>query len=196
MVFLFDSLCAIILFVSGILSWWMAADTAPGARINLRFAAIVLTMLSAARVVPAGGLGLDVALLAPSLAAAAVALALCAPRRTAVWFSTLLLIAALAAGFMAALAAMPALALGYQSGAALVILVWSFSRLAAAPRAAISAALASLALLFGAMTVMDGALSAAMLLFAVFLLLATRASQHAIAEIRRPGHWLVSGERI
>jgi hypothetical protein len=196
MVFLFDSLCAIILFASAILSWWMAADTAPEARINLRFAAFVLTMLSAARLVPAAALELDLALLAPSLAAAAVALALCAPRRCTVWFSSLALIAAMASGFMAALAAMPALALGYQVGAALVILAWSFSRLSDVPRAAFSAALASLALLLGAMTVMDGALSAAMLLFAVFLLLATRASQHAVADIRHPGNWRVSSERI
>ena len=196
MAVLFDSLCAIILFSSGILSWWMAEETAPAARINLRFAGAVLMPLSAARLIPDADLGLDVALLTPCLAAAGVALALCVSRRPAIWFSCLVLIAALTAGLSAALMPMPALAPGYQAGTALAILVWSISRMDDAPRAAFPASLASLALLSGAMSVMDGALGAAMLLFAVFLLLATRASQNTVAQTRRPGRWLVSGERV
>ena len=102
MVFLFDSLCAAILFLAAILSWWVAEETAPAARIHLLFAALMLAALSVARVMPSSGLTYAVALVTPNLAAGASILALSFPRRFALAFR-LVLIAGLAVGLLAAL---------------------------------------------------------------------------------------------
>lgn len=195
MVFLFDSLCALALLFSAILSWWMAADSRPNARINLRFAAMILAVFSAARALPSSTLALDAALLMPSLAAAAAVLALSFPRRAPVWFSGLVLSAALATGLLAAFRAMPALALGYQTGAAVALAVWGLSRFGESPYATVLANLGAASLLLGAMAVMNGSLSAAMLFFAAFLLLMIRALQAAVADKCRRDSVFVSGAR-
>ncbi|HEY2836043.1 MAG TPA: hypothetical protein VGI89_05690 [Rhizomicrobium sp.] len=183
------------LLFSAILSWWMAAAGRPNARINLRFAAMMLAVFSAARALPSSALALDAALLMPSLAAAATVLALLLPRRGRVWLSCLILGAALAAGLLAALRAMPALALGYQSGAAVALSVWGLSRFGESPYASVLASLGAASLLFGAMAMMNGSLSAAMLFFAAFLPLMIRALQAAVADGRRRDSVFVSGAR-
>ena len=196
MAFLFDSLCTAVLFVAAILSWDMAQGARPGARTNLRFAAAMLTAFCVAQMMPSSGLAFDVAFLTPSLAAAAAMLALLFPRRASVWFSCLILIAGLATGLLAAFQAAPVLALGYQAGMALAIFVWGLSRLGASPHRTILANLGATSLLFGAMAVMNGSLGAAMLFFATFLLLVTRASQTAIADQGGRGQLLISSEHI
>jgi len=195
MVFLFDSLCALALLFSAILSWWMAADSLPNARINLRFAAMMLAAFSAARGLPSSALALDAALLMPSLAAAAAFLALSFPRRVPVWLSCLILSAALAAGLLAALRAMPALAFGYQTSAAVALAVWGLSRFGESPYAAVLVNLGAASLLSGAMAAMNGSLSAAMLFFAAFLLLMIRALQAAVADKRGRDSVFVSRAR-
>jgi hypothetical protein len=194
MAFLFDSLCAASLFVATILSWGMADSARPAARTKLRFAAMMLAAFSAARTLPNSDLAFDVALLTPSLAAAAAILALSFPRRAAVWLSCLILLAGLLAGLLAALQKMPVVALGYQVGAALTFFAWAMSRFGEKPHAAILASLSATSLLFGAMAVMNASLGAAMLFFAAFLLLATRASQAAVADQRQRGRLVISGE--
>ncbi|HXS05796.1 MAG TPA: hypothetical protein VN723_03335 [Rhizomicrobium sp.] len=195
MVFLFDSLCAAILFVAAILSWWMAEKTAPTARIHLRFAALMLAALSIARVMPSADLTYAVALVAPNLAVGASFLALSFPRRASLWLSCLILIAALAAGLIAALQRAPVLAPAYQAGAALAMFGWALSRFDERPYPAMLAGLAATSLLFGAMTIMDRSLGQAMLFLAAFILLTTRASQTAIEEARAPGRLLIGGKR-
>jgi hypothetical protein len=196
MAFLFDSLCAASLFVATILSWGMAANMQSGARVNLRFAAMMLAAFSAAPTLPNSDLAFDVALLTPSFAAAATILALSFPRRPPVWLSCLVLIAGLSAGLLAALQVMPVLALGYQVGAALAFFAWAMSRFGEKPHAAIMVSLSAMSLLFGAMAVMNASLGAAMLFFAAFLLLATRASQAAVVDQRQRGRLIVGGERV
>lgn len=195
MAFLFDSLCAASLFLAAILSWGMAAGRQPGTRLDLRFAAAMLATLCVARFLPNSGLALDMALLTPNLAAAAAILALSFPRQPSIWLSGLILVAGLLAGMLAVLQGMPILALGYQVGAALAIFAWAMTRLGEKPSAAIAASLSAMALLLGAMAVMNASLGAAMLFFAAFLLLATRASQAAVAEQRRGARLFISGER-
>jgi hypothetical protein len=195
MVFLFDSLCAAALFVAAILSWAMAYNMPAAARINLRFAALMLAGFSTARTLPSSTLVFDAALLTSSLATAAAVLALSFPRRAPVWISGLILSAALAAGLLAALRAMPALALGCQASAAVALAVWGLSRFGESPYATVLVNLGAASLLSGAMAVMNGSLSAAMLFFAAFLLLMIRALQAAVADRRRHDSVLVSGAR-
>lgn len=195
MVFLFDSLCAATLFVAAILSWSMAENARSNARINLRFAAVMLAAFSAARTLPGPDLALDAALLLPSLAAAAVFLALSFTRQAPIWLSCLILITGLADGLLAALQTVPALALSYQAGVALVLFAWSVSHFGESPRPALLANFSAVSLLFGAMAAMNESLSAAMLFFAAFLLLATRASQAAVVERSRSGRVFVSLEQ-
>lgn len=195
MAFLFDLLCAASLFLAAILSFGMADHTQPGARLNLRFAAMTLAALSAARFLPNSHLALDMALLTPSLAAAAATLALFFPRRPSFWLSCVILIAGLAGGLLAAVQRMPVLALGYQVGAALALFTWAMPRFGEKCNAAVPASLSACSLLLGAMAVMNASLGAAMLFFAAFLLLATRASQAAVADQRSRAPLFVSGER-
>ena len=196
MVFLFDSLCAAVLLMSAILSGWVAGGAYPGARVNLRFAAMMMALCSAAPLMPSTGLALDVALVTPCLAASTAVLALSFPRRAALWLSCLLLVAGLVAGLLAALKQMPSLALGFQAGAALVLAAWCASRLEENPHAAILAGLGAASLFFGAMAVMNGTLDAAMMFFAVFLLLAARASKAAVVyRHRRQRQLLISGSQ-
>ena len=194
MALLFDSLCAAALFIAAILAWEAAEKMPAAARLNLRFAALMLTGFSAARTFPNATLALDAALLTSSLATAASVLVLSFPRRAPFWISSLILLAAFAAGLLAALRTLPALALGYQAGAAAMLFAWSLPRLGENAYAAFLTILAAASLLFAAMTVMNGSLGAAMLFYATFLLLVTRASQTTVANRRRRGCLLVSGE--
>jgi len=195
MVFLFDSLCAAALFFAAILSWGMARSAPAVARINFKFAALMFAGFSMVRALPNSTLAFDAALLTSSLATASAVLALSFPRRGPVWLFSLILSAALAAGLLAALRAMPALALGYQTGAAAVLSVWGLSRFGESPYASVLANLGAASLLFGAMAVMNGSLSAAMLFFAAFLLLAIRALQAAVVDKHRRDSVFVSGMR-
>jgi hypothetical protein len=194
MAFFLDSLRAVVLFVAAMLSWRMTRGVRSGTRINMRFACVLNAALAAALIVPIPGLGFDVALLSPALAATALALALCFPQKAPIWFSTFAFILALAAGLLAVLAAVPAVALALQTGAAGLIFVSAFSRLGENPRGSLGAGLGATSLFLGAMTVMNGSLSAAALFFSAALLLLTRVSQAAVAEDGRHGHFLISGK--
>jgi hypothetical protein len=195
MAFSFDSVCAGILFVAAILSWWMTRDVRPGTRVNLRFAAILLAALAVSLTVPAAGLGSTVALLSPTLAAVALALALCFSRNAPIWLSSLTLILALAAGLIAALISSPFIALAPQVAAAGAIFISAFSRLGENPRSGFLASAGALCLFLGAMTLMNAALGDTALFFAVSLLLLTRASQAPVAEKRGHARLFVSGKR-
>lgn len=195
MVFSFDSFCAGLLFAAAILSWRMTREMRSSARLNLRFAAILLAALAASLVAPAAGLGSTVALLSPTLAAAALTLALCFSRNAPVWFSSFALILALAAGLIAALESVAAIALAYQAVAAGAIFLSAFSRLGENPRSGFLASAGAICLFLGAMTLMDMALGEAALFFAASLLLLTRASQAPVAEKRGPARFFVSGKR-
>src|ERR1700743_1686306 len=107
MAFSFDSVCAGVLFAAAILCWRMTRDVYSVTRLNVRFAAILLAALAVSLVVPAAGLGFTVALLSPTLAATALALALCFSRMAPVWLSSLALILALVAGLFAVLLSSP-----------------------------------------------------------------------------------------
>jgi hypothetical protein len=195
MAFSFDSLCAGMLFAAAILSWRMTREVGSGTRVNLRFAAILLAALAASLVVPAAGLGFTVALLSPTLAAAALALALCFSRNAPIWFSSLALILALAAGLIAALISLPAIALAYQAMAAGAIFVSAFSRLGENPRSGFLASAGATCLFLGAMTLMNAALGQAALFFAASLLSLTRASQAPVEEKRGHARFFVGGKR-
>jgi hypothetical protein len=195
MVFLFDSLCAAAILFSAILSWGMTENTRGHARIHLRFSAAMMASLSAVRLMPDSALALDLALLTPGLAAAASFLALAFSRRASIMVCGLIPAAGLAAGFLAVALDMPALALSYQTIMAMALIAWGLSRSAENPHAAIIAVLGAAALLFGAMAVMNRSLDAALLFFAAFMPLATRASEAAVADRRRLRSWLISGER-
>ena len=78
---------------------------------------------------------------------------------------------------------------------ALAMFGWALSRFQDDPHPAMLGSFAATSLLFGAMTIMDRSLGQAMLFFAAFILLATRASQTAIAKPRAHGRALISGER-
>lgn len=193
MVFL-DSLCAVVLFAAAMLSWRMTRGVRSGTRINMRFACVLNAALASALIVPIPGLGFNVALLAPTLAATALALALCFPQKAPIWFSTFAFVLALAAGLLTVLAAIPAVALTLQAGAAGLIFVSAFSRLAGNPRGGLWASLGATSLFLGAMTIMNGTLSSAALFFSAALLLLTRVSQAAVAVDGRHGHFLISGK--
>lgn len=195
MAFSFDSLCAGILFVAAIFSWRMTREVRPAARINLRFAAILLAALAVSLLAPAMGLGFTIALLSPTLAAAALALALCFSRNAPIWFSSFALILALAAGLIAALESTPVVALVCQSIAAGAIFISAFSRLGENPRSGFLASAGAASLFLGAMTLMNSALSEAALFFAAALLLLTRALQAPVAEQRGQARFFVSGKR-
>jgi hypothetical protein len=195
MAFSFDSVCAGLLFAAAIVSWRMTRDVCSGTRLNLRFATILLAALAASLVVPTAGLGFAVALLSPTLAAAALALALCFSRSAPIWFSSLALILALATGLIAALVSSPAIALAYQAMAAGAIFISAFSRLGENPRSGFLASAGATCLFLGAMTLMNAALGQAALFFAASLLLLTRALQAPVAEKRGHTRLFVSGKR-
>src|SRR5271154_6592791 len=117
MAFAFDSLAVVLLFCTSIAAWWLSAASRAPARIPIRFAAILFAALAAARAL--GWFGLYalapvVALIAISLGGTALALGLFAAlaRPVPPMAAALGLMLALFAGLAAALAAIPAYALG------------------------------------------------------------------------------------
>ena len=196
MAFLSDSIFAVILFAAALLSWRMARDIPTGARINLRFAATLMSALAAARLVPNSGLVLAVANLVCGLAAMALTLAYCFPRRAPSGLAATVLIVALAMGMLATLAPRTEiLTQACQAGATLVILASACSRLGDSLRSRLFAGAGALSLLLGAMAVMHGSYDTAMLFFTVTLLGTGRALQIPVTEARRRWRPVVSGER-
>ena len=165
-------------------------------RVHLRFAAVLLAALAAALLVPAPGLGFTVALLAASLAAAALALAVSFPRRAPpIWLSSVALAVALAMSLFAALAATPFVALACQALAAVAILAAALSRVTENPRWGLLVAAGAAALFFGGMALMVDGLDQAALFLAAALGLLTRASQKPVAEVDARVELLVGGKR-
>ena len=195
MAFSFDSLCAAILFAATIFSWRMARGARAGARVKLRFAAMLLSAWAAAFLLPVADLGLAIALLAPCVAGAILALAVCFPRGAPIWLSVLVLVVALAAGLFAVLRFLPVVALAYQAGAAGMILASVLSRLDEDPRGNILAAMGAVSLFLGAMALMSGAMDSATLFVAASLLLLTRALKTLVADERVGRYVLIGRER-
>jgi hypothetical protein len=195
MAFSFDSAFALLLLAATPMAWTMAGRARLSARLYLRFATVLMAALAAALVTRAPGLGPAVAMIAMSLAAAALALAACFPRRPPLWLSSIALCLALMAGLAGALTPWSVIALAYQAAACGAILAMVFSRSRDDPRAAILSGTGALSLFLGAMSLMDESLGAAALFFAAALMLLARASQRPIAHQRGQGRRVISGQR-
>ena len=197
MTFLPDSIFAIILFAATLLSWWMTRATPSGARINFRFAAALMAALAGARLVSYSGLVLTVANLVCGLAAMAIALAYCFPRRAPCGLATTVLVLALALGMLAIFAPQTEfLTQAFQASAALAIMASACSRIGDSLRARLFAGAGGLSSFLGAMAVMHGSFDTAMLFFTTALLGTGRSLQIPVAETRRRWLPVVSGERV
>jgi hypothetical protein len=181
--FSLDLLAALVLMAASIWSWRMARELRAGARVPLRFAAVLLAAFAASLTVPAPGLAFNVMLLTVCVASVALALAVCsiasvngAPQ----WLSALALVMAVAAGLIASLAAMPLLAFAGVAGAAAYILSACPSRARDNFRAGAAAILGAMAIVLGGLAMMDGGLAQAALFFAAALTLVARALQKPV----------------
>jgi hypothetical protein len=195
MAFSFDSLCALVLWLTAIWAWWMARPLRAPARVPLRFAAALLSAQAVSLMIPAPGLAFNVALIAGSVAGTALALGYCFPRSAPPWLSGSLLTLALAFGLMASLAAMPILAVGGIAAAAACILAANFTRLHQGAGAALIAMLGASALFLSGPALMDGAVAQAMLLAGSALGLVTRASEKPVADANARVEFPVGGKR-
>jgi len=112
---IFDSLSILLLFLACIAAWWLSRAARAPARIPVRFAAILFAALAAACALGWFGLpalALVVALIALSLGGTALGLFAALARPVPPLAAALGLTLALFAGVAAALAAIPAYALG------------------------------------------------------------------------------------
>jgi hypothetical protein len=186
----FDSLCALLLFCAGIAAWRLPAASRAAARIPVRFAAILFAALAAARALD--GLGFAalapvVALIALSLGGTALALGLFAAlgtRPLPPLAAALGLVLALFAGLAAALAAIPAYALGAAMLSLSLLAAMSLGFFSRTPRRAGLALGTALSVIAGGFALMGGALSVSLLFFAAGLIAAGRALQPGV-EARR-----------
>jgi len=200
MVFAFDSLPALLLFAAAIAAWWLSAASRASARIQIRFAAILFSALAAACLL--GWFGLAalapvVALIALSLGGTALALGLFAAlaRPVPPMAAALGLMLALFAGLAAALAAIPAYALGAAMLALSLLSAMSLSSFFLAPLRAALVLGAACSVIAGGLALMGGALSASLLFFAAGLIAAGRASQPGVEARRQREDWPAIGAR-
>jgi len=200
MVFAFDSLPALLLFAAAIAAWWLSAASRASARIQIRFAAILFSALAAACLL--GWFGLAalapvVALIALSLGGTALALGLFAAlaRPVPPMAAALGLMLALFAGLAAALAAIPAYALGAAMLALSLLSAMSLSSFFLAPLRAALVLGAACSVIAGGLALMGGALSASLLFFAAGLIAAGRASQPGVEARRQREDWPALGAR-
>lgn len=200
MAFAFDSLAVLLLFCTSIAAWWLSAASRAPARIPIRFAAILFAALAAARAL--GWFGLYalapvVALIAISLGGTALALGLFAAlaRPVPPMAAALGLMLALFAGLAAALAAIPAYALGAAMLAVSLPSAMSLSGFFLAPRRAVLILSAALSVIAGGFALMGGALGVSLLFFAAGLIAAGRASQPGVEARRKRESWPVIGAR-
>lgn len=182
--FLFDSAAALVLFAACVTAWALASGSRASSRINIRFAAMLLAALAAARalgtVLPQfAALAPAVALLAASLGTTALALGLLAilARPLPPLAASLGLALALGAGLAAALSGEPVYALGCQSLGVAIIDAVSVNRFFTGPGRAALALLVAQAFFCAGLALMDGAINFAELFFAAGLIGAARASQ-------------------
>jgi hypothetical protein len=200
MAFAFDSLSALLLFCASIVAWWLSAACRASVRIPIRFAAILFAALAAACALGWFGfpaLARVVALIALSLGGTALALGLFAAlaRPVPPMAAALGLMLALFAGLAAALAAIPAYALGAAMLALSLLAAMSLSGFFLAPLRASLVLGAGCSLIAGGLTLMGGALSISLLFFAAGLIAAGRASQPGVEARRQREEWPVISAR-
>ena len=175
----FDSLAAFLLFAACVMAWLLAAEARLPSRVNIRFAAMLLAALAAARL---PGLALSewsvlgpaVALIVVPLASTLLALGLFAflVRPVPVGAAASGLGLSLAAGLAAALSGVPAYAALCPIGGGFLIAAAVF-RDAGAARASwssLAGLLAALSLLCGGFALMDGAIDLAEMFLAATLI--------------------------
>jgi len=200
MAFAFDSLSALLLFCAGITAWRLSAASRASARFPIRFAAILFAALAAACALGWFGfpaLAPVVALLALSLGGTALALGLFAAlaRPVPPMAAALGLMLALFAGLAAALAAVPAYALGAAMLALSLLSAMSLSGFFLKPLRASLVLGASCSVIAGGLALLGGALSISLLFFAAGLIAAGRASQPGVEARRQREDWPAIGAR-
>jgi hypothetical protein len=181
----FDSLSALLLFCAAVAAWRLSAASRAFARIPIRFAAILFAALAAACALGWFGfpaLAPVVALIALSLGGTALALGLFAAlaRPVPPMAAALGLMLALFAGLAAALAAVPAYALGAAMLALGLLSAMSLSGFFLTPLRASLILGAASSVIAGGLALMGGALSVSLLFFAAGLIAAGRASQPGV----------------
>ena len=196
MVALTDSLFAGILFGATLVTWRLMQHGRPAACANLRFAAMLVAAFAVSLVVPVPGLALAVALLVSSVTSALYLLAMFFPEEAPPWVSALLLFFAVAIGFFAMLAQLPAMTAAGQALASAILFAAALSHLAENPRAGLLAGASAISTFLGAMVLMSDATRGLVLFFAASLLLFARASQQAVAAGPVHGRFAIGGERI
>jgi hypothetical protein len=192
MAFAFDSLSALLLFCAAVGAWWLSAASRASVRFPLRFAAILFAATAVARALAWFGLAAlapVVALIALSLGGTALALGLFAAlgRPVPPMAAALGLMLALFAGLAAALAAIPAYALGAAMLALALPSAMSFSGFFLAPRRGLLVLGAACSVIAGGLTLMGGALGVSLLFFAAGLIAAGRVSQPGVEARRQQG---------
>ena len=181
----FDSLAALILFLSAVAAWWLSRDARASARFPLRFGAVLFAAFAVS-----WGLGFlgypelmpVVAMMALSLGGAALALSLFAAlgRPLPALAAVLGLMLALFAALAAPLAGSPLYAQGCVVVACLLVIGISLSRFASLPGRALLASGAMLALSLGGFAMLADAWAATLLLFSAGLIGAARALQFGV----------------
>ena len=201
MAFAFDSLSALLLFCAAVAAWWLSAASRASTRFPIRFAAILFAALAVACAL--GGFGFPalapvVALLALSLGGTVLALGLFAALGSGPvppMAAALGLMLALFAGLAAALAAVPAYALGAAMLALSLLSAMSLSGFFLKPLRASLVLGAACSVIAGGLALMGGALSIALLFFAAGLIAAGRASQPGVEARRQREDWPAIGAR-
>jgi hypothetical protein len=190
MAFFFDSplaLAALLLIAVAALAWRLAGRRVASVRLNLRFAAMLfvalgLAGLAAAFVPPLAEAAYAIALLTVSLCGIVLALCLFAPRPAPAFPASVALVAGFAAGLVSVLLDAPVFALASLAlGAGAMVLI-GLARFGEAKLAALEIIAGAAALFFGGMALGEGALVAALLLFAAGLLGVACASQARVEQ--------------
>jgi hypothetical protein len=162
---LFVILCASALLAVCIASWILAAPLRPGARANLRFAAMLLAAIAVAAPLPRIGIVAALLVLPPASAALALASLARFSRKVPAAPASILLAASLAGGLGAVLSGTPMLAAAPAALAAIVITIVALQDLV------FLAALSGLALLAALFAFLHQGAGPGMLLFAAVALL-------------------------
>jgi hypothetical protein len=188
---IFDSLASLLLFLSCVSAWALAAPVRAAVRTNIRFAAMLFAALSVARalelILPQFVLlAASVALIALSLGAIALALGMFAflVRPLPAGAAALALGLSLGAGLGASLSGEAAYAFGCVIPGVLLVMAAALSAYAANPFRAALTCVAALSLMLGGFALMGGAIPVTEMFFATALLAAVRASQIRASQKR------------
>ena len=190
MAFPFDSLSAFLLLAAAIFSWGMSGRLRSGARLNLRFAAVMLAAFAVSSWTPIPELVFAVGWVAVSLAATALSLVFVFPKGAPVWLASFAFSGAFVLGLAGALA-QPLAGLTVEGAAASVLLAIGFARFPEAPRASVFGAAGAFALLCAGFSLMDGAAGRAALFLAALLFLL----KNAVIELEPARDLLIGANR-